>query len=392
MTIPPQDDQGAVPVWDLPTRIYHWGQVALVTLSLVTGFLIPTDWLNIHVVLGTLIAMLLLFRVVWGVFGSEYSRFASFVFHPRKVVEHLGSLMRRAPGRHLGHNPAGAVMVTLLMAAVATMIASGYVMLGGAYKEGPLATLFSYATGESAGTLHTLLAYGLIGMVTLHLLGVWLESRLGGENLIRAMVDGTKRKDAAEAPAQPRKARPLAAGLVLTGFAYLIAIGLVWSLRQPPAVPRLPADPVYKAECGSCHWAYHPSLLPAESWRKLMAGLGDHFGEDASLKPDRAAVVAGWLAAHAAESWDTLPAHRLSVLDPAQPLRITATPFWKRRHSHIPPAVLKGIKGGAGACNVCHTDADSGRFNFRRIDRSHRHPPAPRGRHDPQASPGAGGD
>jgi len=390
MTNNTQDDQGVVPVWDLPTRIYHWAQVALVALSLATGFLIPTDWLNAHVVLGTLIAVLLAFRVVWGVFGSEYSRFASFVFHPRTVIEHLGALLRRAPGRHLGHNPAGAVMVTALMAAVATMIASGYVMLGGTYKEGPFATLFSYATGERAGGLHTLVAYGLIGLVTLHLLGVLLESRFGGDDLIRAMIDGVKRRRAAEAPAAPRRARPLAAGLVLTGIVYLVSLGLVWSLRQPPAVPRLPTDPVYKAECGGCHWAYHPSLLPASSWRTLMAGLDDHFGEDASLKPERAAIIAGWLAAHAAENWDTLPAHRLSVLDPAQPLRITATPFWKHRHSHIPPAVFKSIKGGQGACNVCHTDADTGWFNFRRIDRSHRlhlQPPAPPNATAPAMSP-----
>ncbi len=372
MTIEEQDQQGAIPVWDLPTRLYHWAQVALVALSLLTGFLIPTDWLNVHVVLGTLIAVLLVFRLVWGVFGSEYSRFASFIFHPREVAAHLRSLLRRSPVRHLGHNPAGALMVTALMATVAAMIASGYVMLGGAYKEGPFATLFSFATGERAGDLHSWFAYGLIGLVTFHLLGVWLEGRLGGESLIRAMIDGVKRREGAEPPAAPRRPRPLATGLVLLAIVYLACLGLVWSLRQPPAVPRLPTDPVYKAECGGCHWAYHPSLLPAAAWARLMAGLDDHFGEDASLKPERAAVIAGWLAAHAAESWDTLPAHRLSLLDPAQPFRITATPFWKRRHSHIPPAVLKSIKGGGGACNICHTDADSGRFNFRRIDRSHR--------------------
>ncbi len=372
MTNEDQDKPEAVPVWDMPTRLYHWGQAALVTLSLLTGFIIPTDWFNVHVVLGTLIAVLLLFRVVWGLFGTEYSRFASFIFHPREVAAHLGAVIRRTPRPHLGHNPAGAVMVTVLMAVIAALIASGYITLGGAYKEGPLATLFSFATGERAGGLHSLLAYGLIGLVSLHLLGVLLESRLSGENLIRAMIDGAKRKTAAKPPAQPRQARPLTAGVAMLLVVYAASFGLVWSLRQPPAVLRLPTDPVYKAECGSCHWAYHPSLLPAASWAKLMAGLEDHFGEDASLKPERAAPIAAWLAAHAAEQWDTLPAHRLSVLDPAQPYRITATPFWKHRHSHIPPAVLKSIKGGGAACNVCHTDADSGRFSFRRIDRSHR--------------------
>ena len=378
MTSEDQKQEAVVPVWDVQTRVYHWGQAVLVALSLLTGFLIPTDWLNVHVVLGTLIAMLLVFRLVWGFFGYEYSRFASFFFHPRRVIEHLGAVLRRAPGRHLGHNPAGAVMVTVLMLALAAMIVSGYVMLGGAYKEGPLAPLFSFATGETAGTVHSWIAYGLIGLVALHLLGVWLESRLGHDNLIRAMIDGVKRADGATVPAAPRQSRPLTTGVVLTCIAYLVAIGLIWSLRQPPAVPRLAIDPAYQAECGSCHWAYHPSLLPASSWRQMIAGLDDHFGEDARLKPELATAITAWLESHAAESWDTLPAHRFSVLDPAKPLRITATPFWKHRHSHIPPEVFKSIKGGSGACNVCHTDADSGRFSFRRIDRTHRQqqPPA----------------
>ncbi len=381
MTINDPINDGHVPVWDMPTRIYHWGQAGLVTLALVTGFLIPTDWLNIHVIIGTLIAMLLVFRVVWGFFGSEYARFGSFIFHPRRVVEHLNSVLKRAPAPHLGHNPAGAVMVTLLMVVVGLMLASGYILLGGTYKEGPFATVFSYASGESAGSVHTLLAYGLIGLVLIHVLGVWVESRLSGENLIRAMVSGVKRQTAAAPAWPPRSARPLTTGFVLTGIGYLIAVGLVWSLRQPPAVPRLAPDPIYKAECGGCHWVYHPSLLPAATWRRLMTGLDDHFGEDASLAPERAAAITAWLTSHGAETWDTLPAHRLGTLDPAGPPRITTAPFWKRQHSHIPPAIFKSIKGGPGACDACHTDADSGRFSFRRIDRQHRlllQPPSPK--------------
>ncbi|MEI6559590.1 MAG: cytochrome b/b6 domain-containing protein [Rhodospirillaceae bacterium] len=375
MTIKDHEEPGGSPVWDLPTRLYHWLQLALVVLALLTGFLVPADWLNVHVVLGALIAALLAFRLVWGVFGPEHSRFASFPCPPRRVAEHLGALLRRRPSRHFGHTPAGGAMVVALMAALATLIASGYIRLGGVFKEGPLATLFSYAAGARAGDLHSLLAYGLIGLIAVHVLGVWLESRLLGENLIRAMISGVKRDTGgapAAAGAKPRKARPMMAGAVLLGIVYLVCLGLIWSLRQPPAVPRLPANPLYTAECGGCHWAYHPSLLPADSWSRLVAGLAGHFGEDASLPPERAAAIAGWLTSHSAETWDTLPANRLRTVDAAEPLRITATPFWKRQHSHIPAAVFKSFSGGAGACTACHTDAESGRFSIRRIDRSHR--------------------
>jgi Dihaem cytochrome c len=127
-------------------------------------------------------------------------------------------------------------------------------------------------------------------------------------------------------------------------------------------------DQVWANECGSCHYAFHPSLLPRASWAALMAGLSDHFGEDASLPPAAAAEVAAFLRRYAAEDWDTKAARRLSEVAAADPLRITAAPFWARRHRRVDPAVFAAppVKAKSN-CIACHRDADSGRFDAQAI-------------------------
>jgi len=105
-----------VRVWDLPTRLFHWGMAALVVAGLATGFFAPEWWLEIHIAVGLGAAALVAFRVVWGLYGSEHSRFASFAYGPRAVIAHLRGMLRGRPGHWLGHNPAGAIMVFTLLA------------------------------------------------------------------------------------------------------------------------------------------------------------------------------------------------------------------------------------------------------------------------------------
>jgi cytochrome c5 len=127
-------------------------------------------------------------------------------------------------------------------------------------------------------------------------------------------------------------------------------------------------EPAYAKECGACHEAFHPSLMPEASWRSVMATLDDHFGEDASLKPDLALRIEGWLAANASERWDTEAANRLRLPDPAEPRRMTATGYWKRKHRAIEPAVFAAKPvGGKANCQACHSDSASGRFDDQAI-------------------------
>ena len=84
---------GKIQVWDLPTRLFHWVLVALVCVSATIGYYAPEWWLGSHVLSGYGIAILIVLRLVWAVFGSEYSRVSNFAYSPSEVVRHLRGVL-----------------------------------------------------------------------------------------------------------------------------------------------------------------------------------------------------------------------------------------------------------------------------------------------------------
>lgn len=170
----------AVPVrvWDLPTRVFHWSLAASFAGAWLTAE--SERWRDIHVMLGYTLAGLIAFRLVWGVVGSRYARFAGFVFPPSRVVGYLKSLLSGSPEHHLGHNPAGALAIFGLLGLGIVVAASGYA----SYQE---------LGGEWLEELHEGAANAMLGLVFIHLAGVVVSSILHQENLARSMVSGWKR-------------------------------------------------------------------------------------------------------------------------------------------------------------------------------------------------------
>jgi hypothetical protein len=164
------------------------------------------------------------------------------------------------------------------------------------------------------------------------------------------------------------------AGAALANVGWLRGgAALAWqaAARVEPARPvSLAAEPAYVRECGACHDAFHPSLLPAASWRAVMSGLPEHFGEDARLPGPLAARLGDWLAAHAAESLDTEAANRLRHVSASEPLRITASPYSVRKHRRLPDAAFADpVVRSRANCSACHADAASGLFDDQSIIR-----------------------
>ena len=323
-----------VRVWDLPTRLFHWILVVAVAIATLTGYVSPEWWMGVHLWAGYVIVLLLVFRLVWGVFGSEYSRLTSFAHAPRKLGEHLRGVFLLRPPHYLGHNPTGAGMIAALMVVLTGLTVTGLMVLGGEEKQGPLAGVVSYVTGNTAKIVHATLVNILLVMIAGHILGAIVESLLLHENLIAAMITGRKRLPVGMAVPRQRRARPIAALCSVSAFAVISWGVLAYLGTLPPTGWRpltLPA--VFTKECGACHWAYHPSLLPTSSWRTLMQGLGDHFGEDASLDEAVTAEITAFLLANAAETWDTEAANRFRTVAANDPWRISATPYWVPRQS-----------------------------------------------------------
>lgn len=157
--------------------------------------------------------------------------------------------------------------------------------------------------------------------------------------------------------------RPLVVAALLGAFSLLVL-----SRAQAGGGHFFPpvSDPVVKEECGSCHLAFPPSMLPARSWQRMMGDLKNHFGDDASLDPPVAARIADYLQAHAAESGGVRRGEKLirGLAADAAPLRITELPKWRREHRKVPERDWQhpDVRTRAN-CIACHADAERGYYD-----------------------------
>ena len=158
--------------------------------------------------------------------------------------------------------------------------------------------------------------------------------------------------------------RPLALGLVAVVFS-----AIVFGRAQAGGSHYFPpvADPLVKEECGSCHMAFAPSMLPASSWQRMMGDLKNHFGDDASVDAATAAKITGYLVANAADAGGRRYGDGLQrgVAASNAPLRITELPKWVREHHHVPAWEWKhkDVRTKAN-CLACHTAAEQGNYDL----------------------------
>ena len=357
-------------VWDLPTRLFHWLLVLLVAVGVFTGFVTPEWWMGVHVWAGYGLVALMAFRLVWGVYRIRVQ--------PGRELHVPAARHVRAPARSLaaaapalrGPQPTGALMVFALTGVLIALVATGLLVLGGEEKQGPLAAVVGYSTASAAKRLHLGLSILLLAMVTCHVAGVVMESVLGHDNLVRAIVTGWKKLPSAAPVPAPRAARPVLAATLLAVVVAIAGAALLWlsHLPPPPGLRALPRNAAYQRECGACHYAFNPGLLPAASWAGLMTSLREHFGEDASLDDRTARSLAAWLVENAAETFDTESANRFRIVAPEDLYRITSTPYWVRKHASIPPSVFarKSVVSKVN-CHACHGNAESGRYDDQAI-------------------------
>ena len=125
------------------------------------------------------------------------------------------------------------------------------------------------------------------------------------------------------------------------------------------------SDPTYEENCGACHFAYQPGLLPSGSWEKILAGLSDHFGESIELDSESAKTISAYLRANSANySSGKLSLKIMKSLGKQTPLRITEVPYIRREHHEIQQNVLNRESiGSLSNCAACHTSAEKGIYD-----------------------------
>lgn len=350
-------------VWDRPLRLFHWlfaGSFAGAWLTADSD-----EWLSLHTFLGYLMLGLIGFRLVWGFVGSRHARFSDFLYSPRAGLDYLRQVALNRAARHLGHNPAGSQAIFLLLGLGMLVGLSGIFVQGGEERHGPAAGWLGYALGKAIKEGHELLASLMLLVVFVHLAGVALESWRHRENLARAMVDGRKLAEADTPRARPHS---LVAGLLLLAVAGFSAWWFQYRASDGGvafAGAALPQSALWNEECGGCHQAFHPSLLPARSWQSLLARQDRHFGDDLGLDAAQVTGLLDFALAHAAERGATEAAWKIdrSVPADATPLRITETRYWVKKHREIAAADWNKprVKSKAN-CPACHLDAEAGTY------------------------------
>ena len=123
--------------------------------------------------------------------------------------------------------------------------------------------------------------------------------------------------------------------------------------------------PIYKKECGTCHFAYQPGLLPSGSWDKILAGFEDHFGEVIELTPDSKKAIDEYLKTNSAEHSTAKRSIKImKSLGSQTPMRVTETPYIKGKHKDINPDVLKcDVIGSLSNCSACNKTAEQGIYD-----------------------------
>jgi len=168
-----------VRVWDPLVRVFHW---VLVTGVAVAWFSVGKGLL--HDTAGYVVLGLVMLRLVWGFVGTGHARFSDFVPTRRRLASYLRAMAQHRAPRYLGHNPAGGVMIVVLLVALLVTAVSGWMEISDAY--------WGVAWVEN---LHAVSADVLVVLIAGHLVGVVVSSLMHRENLITAMFTGRKRAD-----------------------------------------------------------------------------------------------------------------------------------------------------------------------------------------------------
>ena len=205
-------------VWDLPVRLFHWLLVVLLPALYIS---IKAGQPQVHFVLGYVVMALLLFRIAWGIVGSDTARFARFLASPVSALAHLRHLGRREPDTQVGHNAAGGWMVVLLLLLLAVQVASGPFARNRHNVEGPLTKYADAPTIQLMSLIHSANFNIILAAVGLHVLVIAVYALAKRQNLVRPMVTGKKRLPAATRA--PRMASPWLALLLLLLVAAAVA-------------------------------------------------------------------------------------------------------------------------------------------------------------------------
>jgi cytochrome b len=204
-------------VWDFPVRVFHW----LLVVSFVGAWATSESEAQqmIHYAFGYSAIALVVFRLVWGVVGTRYARFTQFIKRPSETMSYIKSLLTGKKHIGLGHNPAGAFVMTSLMTLILLICLTGYWIV----KE---------FLGDVTSEVHEIFSSLALMLIVIHVAGAITMSFLQKENLIKSMITGKKQGFPNQAIKYPMNLVGLLLGLVWAYVFYLVLSSALPALIQ----------------------------------------------------------------------------------------------------------------------------------------------------------------
>ena len=214
---------GKVKVWDICLRLFHWSLAILFLLSSYSAFQDKFGiYADMHFLSGYTILILVVWRLMWGVVGSETARFTRFVGSPKAAINHLVSMLRGEPYEAVGHSPLAGYSVLLMLILLFAQATMGLFASDGMLFSGPLTRVVDSSLRSDLTSWHKLLGLVLIGVIVMHVLAVFCYAFIKRVNLIWPMITGSAKLDDGQQPV----IKPMWQGLI----AFVAAGGLVCTL------------------------------------------------------------------------------------------------------------------------------------------------------------------
>jgi len=176
-------------VWDVPTRLFHWALVLLVTFS---WFSNEMGWIEYHMRSGMAILTLVLFRLMWGVIGSPTARFWNFLAGPGTTIRYLKGLRSGDEAKWFGHNPAGGWSIMALLGLLGLQGSLGLFANDDIFTRGPLFHLVSKRTSDMLTGYHGRVFNVLVAVIALHVTAALFYRFIKRDDLITPMITGKK--------------------------------------------------------------------------------------------------------------------------------------------------------------------------------------------------------
>mgnify|MGYP002630938064 CR=1 FL=1 len=358
-------------VWSLFTRLFHL--LLVVGVAFLFFFSEFESWLSYHAIIGYSVGLLLLFRIVWGFMDVKYSKFGDFNFNPNDLAKYTFSVFG-TKREYVGHNPASSWAIVAMIAFGLLSVLTGALAYGAQEGMGIFSFLniSIFKKMELFEGAHEFFTTAFMMVIFAHVAGVLLDRVLHKSKAIESMIDGHK-----ETRAESLKLTLFQKlfGVLWIGSSVFFLVYLLSNPSNPlvadanAAVDYKQEHPLFEGECKSCHTLYPPYLLPKQSWVKMMGGLENHFGDDASLEPKETTSIREYLVKNAADSSTKEAAYKiLKNIKNADNIAITKTPYWIKRHREIDENIFasKEVKAKSN-CKACHQNIEQGLLNDKDI-------------------------